>query len=378
MSEEVDVTSMKVKALWGGTVVALFAIGIYELTKGDWTNALILSTVGVLFGWAFRVARLKQIKRDTVLAAMASNPAISTQTGNEGITTRVASAVPPPELEVQIILGKELPEENRPLQKVTREANVVGDKPLKILHLWTFDGDAESRLGAYFSSSWRELGSIHFLRSAEGASAEEYAAAMEKGSIRSLIAKTEAEVDTVFAGFDYEPDVREKGFFAMGSFDGLRDSMPGGMGRNGAYPVNSLMCNDAVWKYAFHRMLEQVDLVTMDLSTFGEGDVGAAYELGQLLDQYPLDRVAFLIQTEHEVALPGGIKLKGSREERVEVDVEELQHALLAVWNTVSKSSPNRTAPAAYLFKTRVFDQKEPRRIVAFFRDLAQKSRPVS
>lgn len=93
----------------------------------------------------------------------------------------------------------------------------------------------------------------------------------------------------------------------------------------GSYPVNSILCHDLVWKYALHRMLDRADLVTMDLAGFSEDHSGAEYEIGYLIDKYPIERVVFLVDRAS--------------------DTSAVEEGLRASWSAMADGSPNRTAP---------------------------------
>ena len=60
------------------------------------------------------------------------------------------------------------------------------------------------------------------------------------------------------------------------------------------FPVNSIQCNNATWKEALQCLLDQADVVVMDLSGLSEQNRGAAYELGKLVNEVPLNRVVLL------------------------------------------------------------------------------------
>jgi hypothetical protein len=63
----------------------------------------------------------------------------------------------------------------------------------------------------------------------------------------------------------------------------------------GLYRRQAFQCIGSVWRDAIRALLERSDAVLMDLSSFGPGDTGCAYELGLLLDQVPLSRVLLLV-----------------------------------------------------------------------------------
>jgi hypothetical protein len=61
------------------------------------------------------------------------------------------------------------------------------------------------------------------------------------------------------------------------------------------YQGSAYFCFDDVWKPAVHKMLEVADIVMMDLRGFSAARQGCAYEIGLLVDGYPIERLLFLI-----------------------------------------------------------------------------------
>lgn len=69
------------------------------------------------------------------------------------------------------------------------------------------------------------------------------------------------------------------------------------------YGINTMQCTGATWKKAIQRMFEKADVVVMDMSAISPHNVGIAYELGKVINEFPLQRVVMLVdhRTDEEV-----------------------------------------------------------------------------
>lgn len=93
-------------------------------------------------------------------------------------------------------------------------------------------------------------------------------------------------------------------------------------------------CFDDVWQPAVRKMLSVADVVLMDLRGFSEQRQGCAYELGELVDHYPVDRLLFLV----DASTPR----------------ELLKRLILERWEKMRADSPNRqiAEPIIQLYQT--------------------------
>jgi hypothetical protein len=100
---------------------------------------------------------------------------------------------------------------------------------------------------------------------------------------------------------------------------------------DGRFRVNEFFCYADTWQMTMRRLAEQSDAVLMDLRSFSAANQGCAWELQQLVDFVPLERVVFVIDdsTDHRF----------------------LERALHQAWAAARDDSPNRHArwPAARL-----------------------------
>ncbi len=65
--------------------------------------------------------------------------------------------------------------------------------------------------------------------------------------------------------------------------------------RDGRFRVNEFFCHDHTWRAVLSRLVSQGDTVLMDLRSFSPANAGVAFELEELLNQVPLERVVFAI-----------------------------------------------------------------------------------
>jgi hypothetical protein len=108
-----------------------------------------------------------------------------------------------------------------------------------------------------------------------------------------------------------------------------RDTRPDPDGR---CRVNEFFCRRDTWQATMRRLAAGSDAVLMDLRGFGPANHGCLWELEQLLQEVPLDRVLFLVDAT--------------------TDRPFLERQLQELWQEVGAESPNRAAraPAVRLF----------------------------
>jgi hypothetical protein len=120
--------------------------------------------------------------------------------------------------------------------------------------------------------------------------------------------------------------------------EAIRERISFESGRQGAlaaeYKQSTLFCFDDTWKPALTELAGWADVVLMDLRAFTREHQGCQYELGFLIDRFPLNRAVFLVSET--------------------TDRELLRAVLSQRWQTVAISSPNRAvdaAPTASLYR---------------------------
>lgn len=289
---------------------------------GAWIAAGVAAVFGTFtIGAALWAGRRLRTER-AVVAMMQRGPGTR-------VTAPKATPPPPrrdtgtaPPVTVESIRARKLKRPRVRYRKVTPERNVVGRRPIRIVHLWVFAN--EQRLRNYLEGAWREFGVVHVLRSASSVTPKELKAAKGAGAPGSLLARTPQEVDHSLAATGVEVEMKR-----MKTLRGYGITSGSTYDRYGSYRVDSLLCNDAVWRYAVDALLARADVVTMDLSGFSEKHEGAEYEIGRLIDVFPADRMVFLVDPWTKQRF--------------------LEDRLRRAWAAMSADSPNRTAAGSAL-----------------------------
>ena len=114
--------------------------------------------------------------------------------------------------------------------------------------------------------------------------------------------------------------------------DGERD-------RDGRFRVNDFFCHDDTWRMVLSRLVSESDAVLMDLRGFSPQKAGCVFEIDELINVVPLERVVFVIDdTTDEPFLR-----------------QTVQHS----WDRMRPTSPNRLSDSEQL---RLFRFGGPRR----------------
>ena len=71
---------------------------------------------------------------------------------------------------------------------------------------------------------------------------------------------------------------------------------------DGRFRVTEFFCHDDTWKLALARLAEETDAVLMDLRGFSESNAGCVYEVNELFNLVPLQRVVFVIDDSTDQA----------------------------------------------------------------------------
>lgn len=99
-------------------------------------------------------------------------------------------------------------------------------------------------------------------------------------------------------------------------FDAARDP-------DGRYRINEFFCHDNSWQATVRALARRSQAVVMDLRGFDEHKRGCEFELGLLLDEVPLEKVALVVDDTTRT--------------------EVLSELLRSKWQALSAASPNRT-----------------------------------
>jgi hypothetical protein len=91
---------------------------------------------------------------------------------------------------------------------------------------------------------------------------------------------------------------------------------------DGRFRVTEFFCHDDTWKLCLSRLAAESDAVLMDLRGFSASNAGCVFEINELFNLVPLQRVVFVID--------------GS------TDQEFMRETMKQAWRQISERSPNR------------------------------------
>jgi hypothetical protein len=154
----------------------------------------------------------------------------------------------------------------------------------RLLFLRVFGSPSRSeRLFDLLAGRWRYAGSIQLISAtdvARGRFEPDEFLDFLSGRLASAYISSDTDLDQRVAGLDLRPDP------------------------DGRYRVNEFFCRNDTWQQTVTKLMTQSDLVAMDLRAFTSERKGAIFELGALINEVPLHRVALLIdQTTDEPLL---------------------------------------------------------------------------
>jgi hypothetical protein len=171
----------------------------------------------------------------------------------------------------------------------------------RLLFLRVFGSSSRSeKLFDLLAARWRYAGSIHLISAtdvARGRFEPDEFLDFLSGRLASAYINTDADLDRRLAGLRPRPDP------------------------DGRYRVNEFFCRANTWQKTVTRLMAQNDLVAMDLRGFTSERKGCIFELGTLIDEVPLHRVALLIDKTTDEPL--------------------LKRTLADLWRRINSQSPN-------------------------------------
>jgi hypothetical protein len=159
------------------------------------------------------------------------------------------------------------------LKRLARRAEPLPKACLLFLRVFGSSSRSE-KLFDLLAARWRYAGSIHLISARDVARARfepDELLDFLSGRLASAYINGSADLDRRLAGLSLRPDP------------------------DGRYRVNEFFCRDDTWQETVKRLMAQSDLVAMDLRGFTAEKKGSIFELGTLIDEVPLDRVALLI-----------------------------------------------------------------------------------
>lgn len=126
--------------------------------------------------------------------------------------------------------------------------------------------------------------------------------------------------------------------------------------RDRRYRVNEFFCYQDTWKTVLSRLVKNNDAVLMDLRGFSPRRSGCIFEINELINAVPLERVVFVIDQT--------------------TDESFLRQTAQAAWQNMRATSPNRDVPAPAL---RLFRLKNlhPRELSLLLRAVCAAAHPI-
>jgi hypothetical protein len=172
-------------------------------------------------------------------------------------------------------------------------------------------GRRSRRLFDRLAARWRHIGSVQLIAGPDLASStvepHEFFDFLSR-KLAGRFLETAESIDSALAALDTRPD------------------------HDGRYRITDFFCRDTAWRLVFSRLAEDSDVVLMDLRGFSPANRGSTYELAELLNLVPCDRIAIVID--------------GATDGRFLA--ETIEHAA----SRISPSSPNA---AGAMIRVRVF-----------------------
>jgi hypothetical protein len=159
--------------------------------------------------------------------------------------------------------------------QLLRPSNASDATAPRLLLLRVFSlGARSSRLFDAFSRLWRYQGHVRMIAGPDLANTT-----VEPHEFLDFLA------GRLNRRFISGPDVLE---WRMAEAETKRDT-------DGRFRVASFYCHDDTWRMVLRRLARESDLVMMDLRGFTPANQGCVYEISELLDTMPLDRIMLVV-----------------------------------------------------------------------------------
>jgi hypothetical protein len=153
--------------------------------------------------------------------------------------------------------------------------------PTRLLLLRTFGSKVIEHLSEKLDVYWRHVGSIQLIAGADLASQTlepHELLSFLSGRLAQRFIRRPEDVEQQVAAMDREPDP------------------------DGRFRVNEFFCDADTWRLVLQSLVRESDVVLMDLRGFSRQHQGCSYELGQLVDLVPIERVVLLVNSALEAA----------------------------------------------------------------------------
>ena len=218
------------------------------------------------------------------------------------------------------------------------EASLAGRIP-KLLLLRVFSlGKRSERLFEALAKHWRHVSSIQLITGPDLATTtvepHEFLDFLSGKLARRFIDKPQT-LDLRLSEMDLEPD------------------------QDGRFRVNDFFCHDDTWRMVLSRLADESDAVLMDLRAFSPQNSGAIFEINELINEVPLERVVFVIDET--------------------TDEQFLLQTAQRAWERMKSSSPNLSSTSGQLrlFRMTGAHGTELRRLLRALCDASKSTAPV-
>jgi hypothetical protein len=135
-------------------------------------------------------------------------------------------------------------------------------------------GKRSERLFEAVTRHWRYLGDVRLIAGTDLAPstvAPHQFLAFVSGRLAQLFVRSEAAIDRSLAGLDRERDA------------------------DGRFRINDFFCSADMWQRLLRRLIRSTDVVLMDLRSLSEHNAGCVFEITELLNVMPLDRLIIVV-----------------------------------------------------------------------------------
>jgi hypothetical protein len=99
------------------------------------------------------------------------------------------------------------------------------------------------------------------------------------------------------------------------------DTLPG---LDGRYPILDFFCHEDTWKMVLSRLACDTDVVLVDLRSFSSNNLGCKFEIAELIQLVPIEKVVFVIDKT--------------------TDQDLMTQSIQEAWENIRSTSPNKLA----------------------------------
>jgi hypothetical protein len=99
---------------------------------------------------------------------------------------------------------------------------------------------------------------------------------------------------------------------------------------DGQFRVTEFFCHDDTWKLTLARLADESDAVLMDLRAFSRSNAGCVFEINELFNLAPLQRLVFIVDES--------------------TDQKFMRETMAEAWKGLRDRSPNRRMPAGEIY----------------------------